>query len=377
MELVTIDILSAIINAMKYADTDKYNFIKKRAVVSHMLSKQHNEEFAYPTFMAALLKDIGDMGYCINNNCTNIKVNYNSTEIIRTMPDIFPFQYKIADIVLESDEKIDGSGYPAGKQKISKEAQIIGISEDFINNENKIEKIRNLKARYDLDIIDVLEKFSKDEINLINNSDFIEKEFNLELDRYNVYKNEIYGVEEEQFLNTIASLIDAKHQYTAGHTKRVATYSYEIAKFLGYEGEKLSEVRHSAYLHDIGKLGIDTKILDKPGKLSVVEYSEIKNHARYSYEILEDSPKLKKFAIGALHHERIDGRGYPFGLKGDDIPEIAKIIAIADILDAITSNRPYRKPFTFKEAFALMDTMAGKAIEKHIFEQAKYVFNVE
>ena len=179
----------------------------------------------------------------------------------------------------------------------------------------------------------------------------------------------------QQGQNQKRSVTQPKHN-TAGHTKRVAAYSYTIAKELKYSDEELSKVRHAAYLHDIGKLGVDVELLDKVEKLSNEEFDKIKEHARYSYEILADIDGLKKFAFGALHHERVDGKGYPFGLKGDELPEGAKIIAIADVLDALTSNRSYRKPFTFKEAFELMEMMVGTAFDRNIFESSKRCFNI-
>ena len=210
----------------------------------------------------------------------------------------------------------------------------------------------------------------------MTDDNLVEPVFQEELSRYNVYKERIEGVEEEQFLSTVASMIDSKHSYTAGHTKRVAAYSYTIAKGMDYNKDELSEIRYAAYLHDIGKLGIDDSILDKPDKLSNDEFEKIKLHAKYSYEILRESPGLKKFMYGALHHERIDGKGYPFGLKGNELPEGDKIIAVADVLDALTSNRSYRKPFTFKEAFELIDMMTETALDEKIVKAAKICFNI-
>lgn len=384
MEVVTLDIINAMINCWRYADNNKLVHIKRTAVLATYMSDiLTNEEKSYQVFMAALLKDIGDIGscnYCNMNKETDIKFakykNYRSAEIIRTMPEIMPFQYDIADIILESEEKIDGSGFPAGKDKLLLEAQIIGAADDY-SLERDIEKMEESKS-YSKNIIELLRKVEDEKklIEMFENQEKIDNEFKSYIKKYNVYKSMISGVEEEQFLSTVAAMIDAKHSYTAGHTKRVAAYSYAIAKELEYSPSELSEIRHAAYLHDIGKLGVDIGILDKPDKLSDEEFEKIKEHARFSYEILEDSPGLKKFVFGALHHERVDGKGYPFGLKGEELPEGAKIIAIADVLDALTSNRSYRKPFTFKEAFELMEMMVGTAFDKEVFEAAKMSFNI-
>lgn len=384
MEVVTLDIINAMINCWRYADNEKLFRIKRGAVTAVYISdKLTKKEKSYQVFMASLLKDIGDIGSyksCSMKRASDIRFvkykNYRSAEIVRTMPEIMPFQYDIADIILESDEKIDGSGFPAGKDKILLESQIIGAAEEYVICFD-IEKMQETNS-YSEEVLNVL-KIVEDEkklVDFLKNKELLEGEFNRNLNKYNVYKSMISGVEEEQFLSGVAAIIDAKHSYTAGHTKRVAAYSYTIAKELKYSDEELSKVRHAAYLHDIGKLGVDVELLDKVEKLSNEEFDKIKEHARYSYEILADIDGLKKFAFGALHHERVDGKGYPFGLKGDELPEGAKIIAIADVLDALTSNRSYRKPFTFKEAFELMEMMVGTAFDRNIFESSKRCFNI-
>ena len=382
MEVVTLDIINAMINCLRYADEEKLLFIKKSAVLSKLLGDYINGgENSYQIFMAALLKDIGHIGnYGINDENMSLNdkkyKNYKSAEIIRVMPEIFAFQYDIADIILEIDERIDGSGYPAGKERILPEAQIIGVVEDYIKSLN-IEKMK-LSGKYEDTLLRELEIIvNYDEVAVILSNTYILNEYFQDiLAKYNVYKESIEGVEEEQFLSTVAAMIDFKHSYTAGHTKRVAAYSYAIAKEMDYTKERLAEIRYAAYLHDIGKLGVDIGILDKPDKLTNDEFEKIKLHALYSYEILRDSPGLKKFSFGALHHERIDGKGYPFGMKGEELPEGAKIIAVADVLDALTSNRSYRKPFTFKEAFELMDLMIETALDSKVLEAAKRCFNI-
>lgn len=380
MEVVTLDIINAMINCLRYANSNRLLFIRKSTILSKLFGDFiDGGENSYKIFMASLLKDIGNIGKSGNydetfNTYEKKYKNYKSAEIIRVMPEIFAFQYDIADIILEIDERIDGSGYPAGKEKILFEAQIIGIVEDYLKNISFFTDF----SKYSKDIIEKFFIFiEKAEIKAILTDDnLVEPVFQEELSRYNVYKERIEGVEEEQFLSTVASMIDSKHSYTAGHTKRVAAYSYTIAKGMDYNKDELSEIRYAAYLHDIGKLGIDDSILDKPDKLSNDEFEKIKLHAKYSYEILRESPGLKKFMYGALHHERIDGKGYPFGLKGNELPEGAKIIAVADVLDALTSNRSYRKPFTFKEAFELIDMMTETALDEKIVKAAKICFNI-
>jgi len=379
MEVVTLDVINAVINSLKYVNPEKLKNTKLRVALSTMLSKEINEEYSYKIFMAALLKDISSLGQVTISEEPKEKRNriYKSTEIVRSMPEIIPFQYNIADIILEIEEKLDGSGHPAGKTKIKPEAEIIGIAEDYIKYKN-IQALK-FEEKYNQEMVSKLENIITNEkkMEIINYPINLEEYISKYLITYNVYKEEIKGVEEEQFLSMIASIIDAKHSYTGGHSKRVAAYSYAIAQELFYSEEKLNEIRYASYLHDIGKLGVDISLLDKDSKLTEEEFEKIKLHAKYSYEILQETQRLKRFAYGALHHERIDGKGYPFGLKGDEIPEGAKIIAVADILDALTSNRSYRKPFTFEEAFELLDMMVGTALDTDIVEAAKRRFNIE
>jgi len=371
MEILTLDILNAVINSIKYSDLEKYNKIKTRVFLSLLIGEKIDENIIFKLFVAALLKDIGQIGSEKNNTI------YKSAEIIRGIPEILPFQYGIADIILESEERIDGSGFPAGKKEISEEAQIIGLVCDYIKSEDK-EEVFNNKEKYKEKYMEILKKILEEEknIEILNDEKELEKILQKNIKKYNVYKEKIEGVEEEQFLMTIASIIDAKDKYTGGHTKRVASYSYLIAKELNYSEEKLSKIRYAAYLHDIGKLAIDGEILNKPGKLTKEEFEIIKSHARYSFYILWDSPSLRQISFGALHHEKLDGTGYPMGFKKGWIPEGAQIIALADILDALTSDRLYRKPSTFKEAFKMMGEMVEVSFEKKIFEAAKICFDM-
>ena len=146
-----------------------------------------------------------------------------------------------------------------------------------------------------------------------------------------------------QMVQTLANTIDAKDSYTNGHSTRVAKYSAMIASRMGYTGEKLELLRYTALLHDIGKIGIPEEIINKPSRLTDEEYQIIKTHPVIGSNILKEITEIPDIAIGARwHHERYDGKGYPDGLKGTGIPEIARIIGVADAYDAMTSRRSYR-----------------------------------
>lgn len=146
-----------------------------------------------------------------------------------------------------------------------------------------------------------------------------------------------------QMVKTLASAIDAKDTYTNGHSVRVAQYSREIARRMGKPSDEVEEIYLIALLHDVGKIGIPDAIINKTSKLTDEEYDIIKKHSSIGAEILKNIQEMPKIAIGAhWHHERYDGRGYPDGLSGESIPEIARIIAVADAYDAMTSRRSYR-----------------------------------
>ncbi|MBR0124881.1 MAG: HD-GYP domain-containing protein, partial [Treponema sp.] len=149
----------------------------------------------------------------------------------------------------------------------------------------------------------------------------------------------------EQTAEALATAIDAKDKYTHGHSTRVAEYSKQIAILAGKSKEECDEIYYAGLLHDIGKIGVPRNIINKEGRLTDEEFAEIKKHPVMGNQILSSIGESPYLSIGAhYHHERYDGRGYPEGLKGTDIPDIARIIAVADAYDAMTSKRSYRDP---------------------------------
>ena len=147
----------------------------------------------------------------------------------------------------------------------------------------------------------------------------------------------------EQTAEALASAIDAKDRYTHGHSARVAMISRQIAKEANFSDKDCTQVYFAALLHDVGKIGVRDEIINKVGKLTDEEFEEIKQHPILGYHILSTIKQSPSLSIGAhYHHERYDGTGYPEGLSGEDIPEVARIIAVADAYDAMTSSRSYR-----------------------------------
>ena len=163
-------------------------------------------------------------------------------------------------------------------------------------------------------------------------------------------------------IRMLAAAIDEKDPYTRGHSGRVAKYSMIIGENLGLDAGELDRLRISALLHDVGKIGVDDRVLKKPGKLTDEEFTLMKQHPVKGANIMRPVAQLKEMLPGIeLHHERMDGGGYPYGLPGDKIPMMARIIAVADTFDAITTNRPYQSAMDLEFA---MDRIRSLAISK-------------
>ena len=184
----------------------------------------------------------------------------------------------------------------------------------------------------------------------------------------NVHKREQeYQQIIEQSLKTFAKAIDAKDKYTNGHSIRVALYSREIARRIGFTEKEQERIYYVALLHDIGKIGIPDGILNKPGKLTDEERLIIQTHPSIGGEILKDFTALEGIAEGAkYHHERYDGRGYCEGIKGADIPLVARIIGVADTYDAMSSDRCYRKALPSDVIISELKNSLGTQLDPEI-----------
>ena len=175
----------------------------------------------------------------------------------------------------------------------------------------------------------------------------------------------------EQHIYSLVSMIEKRDSYTAGHTKRVAHYGVLIAKEMGFEDEKLEDLQRASMLHDIGKIVIPDSVLLKPGRLNPLEYEIIKEHVEVGYQLLKDVDIYKNIAnIVRYHHERYDGSGYPFGLKGDKIPILSQIMAVADAFDAMTTNRIYKTKKSVKDAISELQSLSGKQFHPKVVNVA-------
>lgn len=171
----------------------------------------------------------------------------------------------------------------------------------------------------------------------------------------------------EDTLQALGAAIDLRDNETAGHSRRVCRYSLEIARVMGWREMQLMTLARGAYLHDIGKLGVPDGVLLKPGPLTAEERKIMQRHAQIGFDLVKDIPFLADAAdVVLMHHERFDGSGYPQGLKGEQIPLRARIFAIADTLDAITSERPYQRASSFEFARERVRQLSGTAFDPQV-----------
>jgi len=165
-------------------------------------------------------------------------------------------------------------------------------------------------------------------------------------------------------IQMLAGAVDEKDPYTRGHSDRVTRYSLMIAREMALDEDFLETLRISAQLHDVGKIGIEDRVLKKPGALTPEEFEIMKTHTTKGANILRPVKQLKDMLPGIeLHHESLDGRGYPYGLKGDQIPLLPRVIAVADTFDALTTNRPYQQAHDPIEALRIIHNLAGKRLD--------------
>lgn len=201
---------------------------------------------------------------------------------------------------------------------------------------------------------------SRTEIGDLGNS------FNLMTDQIEHFISDLQSSAEanrQLFIGTVKALaaaIDGKDPYTRGHSERVSRFSMAIGQRLGLPDDEIEKIRISALLHDVGKIAIDDKILKKPAALTDEEYEIMKGHPQKGFKIMSQIPAMKEFLPGMyMHHEMVNGMGYPQGLKGDEIPLMGKIVAVADTFDAMTTDRPYQKAMKFEDALARIESFVG------------------
>jgi HD-GYP domain-containing protein (c-di-GMP phosphodiesterase class II) len=182
----------------------------------------------------------------------------------------------------------------------------------------------------------------------------------------------LYDQADQLFLDVLQALmeaVDSKDPYTQGHSRRVSDFSVAIADELGVDGKTIHQIRIGSMLHDVGKIGIPDHILNKPGTLTRKEYLEISRHPMIGERIMKRVHLLNNELSAVIeHHERLDGSGYPLGLRGSEISMIGRIVAVADVFDALTSNRPYRAKLSVEESFQRLFDEADTRFDRKVVE---------
>ncbi|MFN2531544.1 MAG: HD domain-containing phosphohydrolase [Pyrinomonadaceae bacterium] len=214
-----------------------------------------------------------------------------------------------------------------------------------------------------------IEVTSRTELGDLGNS------FNLMTDQIEKFISDLQRSAQENrelFIGTVKALaaaIDGKDPYTRGHSERVSRFSVAIAQRLNLTDDEVEKIRISALLHDVGKIGIDDNILKKPSALTDEEYEIMKKHPQKGFKIMSQIPAMKEFLPGMyMHHEMVDGRGYPQGLKSEEIPLMGKIVAVADTFDAMTTERPYQKAMKFEDALVRIESFVGTRYDPRVVE---------
>lgn len=290
------------------------------------------------------------------------------------------FNEAVAEGIHALDEHWDGTGRPTGESgdkiplyaRIALLAQVIDVMHSAEGADATLTEVQKRAGSwFDPELVKVFEFVAKSpEFWQTLTSEFIEQSV-LELEPGCV-ETEL----DEDFFDDIAEafgmVVDAKSPYTAGHSARVGLYTTLLSESLGLDEHRIRWLRRAALLHDVGKLGVSNCILDKPGKLTDEEYEAVKLHAVFTGQILSRVNAFGELAqISSAHHERLDGKGYPLGLKAKDITIETRIITTADIFDAITAERPYRGAVPLQKTLAIMEGEVGTAIDAECFSCLK------
>ena len=292
------------------------------------------------------------------------------------------FSEGVASGIHALDEHWDGHGRPdalAGEEipvyaRIALLSQVVDVFHTVGGLQEAMQEVRNRTGSwFDPKLVDALERISRmsDFWSMLNSKELYRAVLDLEPAHLEIPLDDDYL---DEIAAAFGQIVDAKSPYTQGHSVRVALYTDLVAAELGVTAARRRWLKRGALLHDIGKLGVSNTILDKPGKLEAEEWEAVKRHASYSESIMSRIGIFKELAtVSGAHHERLDGGGYPKGLKSDQITMETRIITVADIFDAITAERPYRGATPVPETLEIMLKNVGSAIDPDCFRALQKV----
>lgn len=398
MELNNTRTINELVSAIAYVldvmneDANLYHSWRVGIFASEFAKKILHEE-RKNIFYAALLHDIGYLAM------PNHIMHYLSIEeipdkdpSIASHPIIgaeitsqIPNLSTAAKYVLNHHEWFNGRGYPLGRQRaeIPVGAQIILFADqiDLLLRNKSIQNIGDIEKatvtwsneRVSSEIIAAALPILKEDSLLqeaVNNTTITPL--------FNKVRQDTGQIEMPPNVDAIgitceifSLLIDIKHPPMIGHSKRVSLYSLLIALAMNLPHDEITKVKWAALLHDVGKLGITRGLINKPGAFTSPEFEKMKQHAMFTRRLIDTITDFKDVAfIASSDHERYDGKGYPAGLKAEEIPLLTRIISVADTFDSMTSNRPYRKATTIEKACKELEKNAGTQFDPKVVKEA-------
>ncbi|SMB88489.1 HD domain-containing protein [Thermanaeromonas toyohensis ToBE] len=386
------ELIAALGTVLDMEDETKLYHAWRVALVAQKLAQDLLPQEEALVFYAALLHDVGGIG--LPDHIVHKAVQpraeddpeirqhpQRGAEMVRLLPVLGPL---LAPMVEQHHEHWDGSGYPRGLKngEIHPGALLISISDIFdlrlrVAKVKAWEKIRPAMAALSGKVYppELWEAFDR-----LMGSAFWEEvatDSNIEAHMEAIHQAlpPVEGMSGDFLKATIslfANIIDAKHAYTGGHSHRVAAYALKLAKALGLKEEEREKLEIASLLHDFGKVAVPRSVLDKPGPLDPHELEVVRRHPTRTIALLKQVSGLRELAeIAGLHHERYDGKGYPYGLKGEEIPLPSRILAVADAFDAMTSRRPYQPIRTPQEALERLRQGAGTQFDPQVVEVAQ------
>lgn len=360
------------------------------AIISYHLSQRQGLKDLDLIFYAGLLHDIG-----LFETGEHLALNYKDIETQKATPALLnhpalsaaivkeiPGMEQAAESILEHHEFFDGSGYPLGKKnaEISVVGQILRIADSFdiFLRKNPVKGIdvvsfvmSGRRKEFSSQLSLALLRCDRDLLSKITGQENIKRYFTQLSANISSPQVAIAKEEGDILLSIFSRAIDGKHRYTKEHSQRVSVYAFKIGERLGLGQRDLERIKAAGYLHDIGKIAIPNSILDKPGPLTEEEWEVIKTHPTVSHEIVSSVAYFKDiYDIVFADQENYDGTGYPKGLKDDEIPLGARIILVADAIDAMLSDRSYRKALPRKEAILELKLNSGKQFDPKVVEAA-------
>lgn len=292
------------------------------------------------------------------------------------------FSNDVSEGIRSLDEHWDGKGRPAGLERgaiplYSRIALLAQVLEVFHASDGPKAALDEARRRdgtwFDPELVGIVTKIALDDPmwTTLRSPELERIVFGLEPATLAVTVDDDYL---DEIAAAFGDIVDAKSPYTAGHSSRVAFYCDLLATELGLPSGRRRWLNRGALLHDIGKLGVSNAILDKPGKLDEAEWEAVKRHPVYTESILARIPHFAELAVvSAAHHERLDGKGYPRGIRAEEISIETRLITTVDIFDAITAERPYRGAIPTDRALAMMAESVGTAIDVDCFDALRRI----